>query len=815
MRLRFRQVTRGHWKIYVRVAVEGLPEGATLRCSSRTATGQLLPSYLVDEPSLGDVVLVLAVLTRSQIARVEAVDAAGNIIASVEHDFNPALTRLRSQTNTALRKRAALSIRNIDDVLRTQELTIGLGNIVCRPDAYDDAYCYVGFIANDAARLAEPIELRVLDSSGNALPEDVLTISKDATTTSASRLGSLERSIVFSARIRSDIEGIVLWAHIQSDAIADAFCCIPARDLENLREAWRSISTPASADSRYHDWFVERHRTPAWELEHQRECRFEIEPSFSFIVPLYHTPLSYYEEMVRSVLEQTYNRLELVLVNASPEDVELCDAVQATVNTDPRVRVVTLKENCGITENTNAGIAAATGDFLCFLDHDDFIEPDLLFRYVEAINEYPSTDLLYCDEDKFDDTTDTYFCPFMKPDWSPELLCSSNYVCHLLTVRGDIVRKLEPAGSEFDGAQDHHMTFRVSEQARNIHHVRRVLYHWRSHPASTAATGDAKNYTTEAGRRAVQGHLDRCGISATAVPDAEIPNTFQMHYKIQGNPLVSIVIPSKDQADMLERCVASIFDCSTYANIEVVVVENNSEEAKTFALYEMLKKRYPKFKVVTHPSEPSFNFSRLINFGVAATSGEYLLLLNNDTEVITPDWIECLLGACMVEGVGVTGAKLLYANGSIQHAGVLFHFAGPDHLGRYLTAHARDSLNLLNVTQNLSAVTGACLMTSRSLFDELGGLDEEFAVAYNDIDYCLRAGKRGMRVVFCPAAMLYHYESVSRGGEVISSASPKGLRFCRENGMMMQRWARYFVYGDPYMNPNLGQSPVYRQLAFA
>jgi GT2 family glycosyltransferase len=380
------------------------------------------------------------------------------------------------------------------------------------------------------------------------------------------------------------------------------------------------------------------------------------------------------------------------------------------------------------------------------------------------------------------------------------MICCRNFVTHLLTVRKELVDAFnnEP-GSEFDGAQDYHMTMAIAEQARNIYHARRVLYHWRIHKNSTAANSAAKPYTVEAGRRAIQAHLDRCHIPATAVCDEEKDNFYHVDYEIPAGSKVSIVIPNKDAKDVLKRCVDSIFEKTTYPHFELVIVENNSTTQEIFDYYQELTAAHTNVRVVTY--EGSFNYSAINNLGVAATTGTHLLFLNNDTQVIEPNWLQLLMGPLVRPGVGAVGAKLLYPNGLIQHVGVILSGDGFGHVSRL---YPGDELGYGEypslMAREMLAVTGACLMTTRAYFDAVGGFDEGLPVAYNDVDLCLRLREAGLVSVVNPRALLYHYESVSRGYD--EDSPQKRARLEREKGLMMRRWAHWYVQGDPYYNAN-------------
>ena len=614
-----------------------------------------------------------------------------------------------------------------------------------------------------------------------------------------------ERKLAFALHAPKDVGRLTLWLHSDEHAL-DTLMFVEPYELENLKVHTKTTARSAEQNGDYERWFLNEHRTPAAVLEAQRKLVWDDPVTFSVIVPLFHTPGAFFTEMADSVLTQTYPHFELVLVNATPDDAELARLVERYARSDERVHVVNLPENRGITENTNAGIAAASGDFLAFFDHDDVLEPDILYRYARAIRENHEVGLLYCDEDKLRDGH--YESVLFKPDWNLDLLRSNNYVCHMLTVRKSIVDGMAPATADYDGAQDHHLTLRVAETGCAIHHERHVLYHWRMHEGSTAAASAAKSYTGKVGARVVQEHFDRLGIPAR-VSEGSVPNTYLADYAIQGEPLVSIVIATKDSSALLRNCVDSILQKSTYGNYEVILAENNSVEPETFAYYDEVTKADSRVKVAVCETQGRVSVTSVYNQGAAASAGDYVILLNNDTEVIAPDWIERLLGPCQRDDVGAVGPKLLYADGVIQHAGILVRqmdkhfgfFEGPDNVGRGTVLYdSSNYYNFYNLTQDLSAVTGACLMTKRSVFDELGGFDELLPNDYDDVDYCLKLRERGLLVVYEPRATLYHYESVSRPNH---TKGEQLVGFVQGFGTVMQRYPRYIADCDPYFGPHL------------
>ncbi|MDO4537833.1 MAG: glycosyltransferase [Coriobacteriales bacterium] len=790
MRFLFNETTRGRGKIFVHVTCPGLPEDVRVTASSVTKKGDPVPAKVLQVPNIEGWVVIVPVLSLAQIVTVVATDDDGSVLVSNTKTLAPFASTMQSRINTARHDEVAETIRNCDIFLRPRGVVLMVREYVpCDyRDGCDVMRATLVLSSFNKEEAFSPLEFRLLSMNGtNIAIGDIIDMGEKC-----SKDISYEHVKNCSVVLPHEIDELIIWAHCPYDPSLDSFYVFEDFYIDELRRNWRLAIEPADVNAGYDEWLRVSHRSSLDQLALQRDRVFEDGPSFSIIVPLYRTPLNFLREMADSVLDQTYSNLELVLVNASPDDVALCQEVATYAARDERVRVVTMEENLGISGNTMAGIEAATGDFICFFDHDDVLEPDILYYYADAVDKHPTIDMLYCDEDKL--LNGRFISPFFKPDWSPDLLTSENYVCHMLCVRAEIAKSVPEEYLQCDGAQDHFLTFYAGERARKVFHVRRVLYHWRIHEQSTAASGEAKTYTSDSGIRALQAHLDRCGIAATARARGVVPNTYAIDYKLPEHPLVSIVIPNKDLVPVLSRCVNSIRDKSTYDNYEIVIVENNSTNDETFAYYKEVQAD-KRVRVVMQESDGTFNFSRTINCGVAASRGEYLLFLNNDTEVITPEWIERLLGPCQREDVGAVGAKLIYPDGLLQHAGVVFHRSGPFHIAVNLESDTRAYYNMVQLTQNVSAVTGACLMVSKKDFDLVDGFDEDLAVDYNDIDFCLKLRDLGRLVVYEPLVELYHYESLSRGTH---NNLDKMMDWAECSGKIMTRYPQFYADGDPY-----------------
>ncbi len=544
---------------------------------------------------------------------------------------------------------------------------------------------------------------------------------------------------------------------------------------------------------------VKNHRPDKKEIRRQRECVFSYRPKISIVIPLYHTPVKYLRRILDSIREQTYGSWELCLADGSAEDkVEKC--IRRHYGKDPRIKYKRLKENKGISENTNAALALASGDYIMLSDHDDVVEQGALYEIVKALNENRDLDMIYTDEDKIAMDGRSYFEPNFKTDFNPFMLECNNYICHIFVVRASIMKKIGGFRREYDGAQDFDLILRCWEEtsADRICHIPGAFYHWRAHPNSTATNPESKRYAYEAGAKALNDHFRRIGVEAEA-EITETPGIYRIHRKVRGKPLVSVIIPNKDHAEDLEKCLKSVIEKTTYDNYEILVVENNSTEKETFDYYDKMCERYPRCRLLTWERE--FNYAAINNFAVQGAGGEYLLFLNNDVELITKDWMEEFLGICQLPQVGIVGARLYFPDETIQHAGVIIGLGGvAGHIFSGASRYEPGYMGRAIMPQNLSAVTAACMMMKRSVFEQVGGFDEGFRVAFNDVDLCMKTTAAGYQIVWNPYVELYHYESKSRGQE---NTGDKQSRFYGEVYRFENKWPEILEKGDPFYNVNL------------
>lgn len=531
-------------------------------------------------------------------------------------------------------------------------------------------------------------------------------------------------------------------------------------------------------------------------------------PLISVVVPVYQTPEKWLRRCLDSVLRQVYQNWELCVADDASPDPRVREVLEEYAGRDARVKLALRPDNGHISEASNTALALATGEFVALLDHDDELRPHALLEMAEAISSRKEVELLYSDEDKID-ANGRRFSPYFKPDWNPDLLLSQNYVCHFTVIRTVLVRRVGGFRKGFEGSQDHDLILRCTEALApsQIHHVTKVLYHWRAIEGSTALERSAKDYAAKAGVRAVSEHLQRIDSTAT------VEELTHGHYRVRWPlppvpPKVSIVIPTRDRVGLLRACVESVLANTDYADYEVVVVDNLSVEPETLSYLEDIRQR-PGVRVLRY--EAPFNYSAINNWAVARCTGDLVCLMNNDIEVIDKGWLQEMAGQALRPGVGAVGAMLYYPDRSIQHAGVILGIGGVAnhayvHQPAGYPGHGARAL----VAQNLSAVTAACLVVRRHCYLEVGGLDERLEVAFNDVDFCLRLRAAGYRNVWTPFSAMIHHESASRGND---DSPAKRARFIGEVDYMLQRWGEEIRH-DPAYNPNLSLHGVNSELAF-
>ncbi len=573
-----------------------------------------------------------------------------------------------------------------------------------------------------------------------------------------------------------------------------------AKLLNTTAESIHRLKTGTKKPITYAEWYK---KTKPSKEELQRQRKEEIkdtDPRFSVLVPLYNTPLNFLDEMIESVIHQTYGKWELCLADGS--DAEHVEQVHAEVlkYTDPRILYKRLEKNEGISGNTNEALKMATGDFVVLFDHDDLLTEDALYEFAKVIQEDEEVDCIYSDEDKIKEGN-VLADPHFKPDYNIDMLCSDNYICHLFAVRKTLTDEYGGFRSAYDGSQDHDFILRMTEQARKTAHVAKILYHWRVHANSTAQNLENKMYCFTSGQKAVKAHYERVwpDIKIDKVENGISLGIYHTVWHFDEYPLISVIIPNKDHTEDLDKAIRSMIEKGTWPNLEFIVVENNSEEAETFAYYEKIQKEYANVKVVKY--EGTFNYSKINNYGTKYANGDYYLLMNNDVELIEPDSLKEMMGYCQREDVGIVGCRLLYADNTIQHAGVAVGVTGiAGHVFNGMPSQGVSYFNRAMIAQDYSAVTAAVMLVKKSIYEEVNGLDETFAVAFNDIDFCLRVREKNKLVVYNPYACFHHYESKSRGSE---TTPEKQERFYHEIALFLERYQEFLKNGDPNYNINL------------
>ena len=518
---------------------------------------------------------------------------------------------------------------------------------------------------------------------------------------------------------------------------------------------WRKNNTPTEEDYN------------AYKINTQK---FSYQPLISILVPVYDTPKDFLEAAINSVIDQIYTNWELCLADDNSPSQETKTVLKKYAALDSRIKIIFREKNGHISACTNSCIEIAKGEFCALFDHDDLLAKEALYEVVKFLNVKPEADFIYSDEDKTDGEG-LYMEPHFKPLWSPDNLLSRNYLGHLSIMRTSILKEIGGFKIGLEGSQDYDIYLRFTEKTKNIFHLPKVLYHWRMHENSVALNTYSKPYAYVAGKKALQEAMARRNEPGEVIMhEEEMLGFYTIRYKIKEYKKVSIIIPAKNRSELLRQCIDSIFNKSTYQNFEVLLIDNGSNEKEFAELVQQYENKY-KGRFMSYYYDIPFNFSKLINFGAEKATGEYLLLLNNDTEVITPDWIEAMVEQAQRPSIGVVGVKLLFPDDTVQHAGIVF-----DENNLPVHVFAGDSKHLynlqLNSINNYPALTAACTMISRSVFEELKGFDENFAVEFNDIDFCLRALEKGYFNIYLPHAELYHHESISRGK---SSDSKKGF----------------------------------------
>lgn len=605
----------------------------------------------------------------------------------------------------------------------------------------------------------------------------------------------IKKTIKQSANI--GLRGVrkVVRSHPRLRSVADRTVrkIIPTLRIKDSYQSWLQDNFPD---------FIEIHKLQT------ESAKLSYRPLISVVVPTYNTDHGFLRDCIESVQAQVYENWELVIVDDASPDEGVRDIIREYAEADDRIKVKFLKKNRHIAGATNEAFAMAAGEFIGLFDHDDLLWPNALYEVVKALNDDKTLDFIYTDEDKIGKSRHDHFNAFFKPDWNPDFLHSVNYITHFAVIRKSLVEKVGGQREEYNGAQDWDFFMRLTSETKKIHHVPKVLYSWRVHDQSTAKDTGAKPYVVEAQKRAIRDDLERKGHSDAIIEqDPKHTGYWRVKYPLRDNPLVSIVIPSKNQYKVVKRCVDSIYTKSTYSNFEIILVDTGSTDKKVLSWYEALKKSHQNFRVIDWPEQP-FSYARSCNEGARQAKGDILIMLNNDTEVVTPDWIEQLAGDANRKEVGAVGCLLFFPDKHhIQHAGVGVGLGGvaANSFSMMTLQHAMSQTQhlMINTRHNMTAVTAACMAIRKEVFDQVGGFDEGFRVTYNDVDLCLRFYEAGYQNVYTPHVKLLHHESISVGlPEEVAKRDTK--EFQDAMAMFKKRWAKYIEH-DPNINPNLSK----------
>lgn len=543
--------------------------------------------------------------------------------------------------------------------------------------------------------------------------------------------------------------------------------------------------------SEYNKWLNEN-------IKQEEYVDLKYKPLISILIPVYNINKKYLSECLDSILNQTYENFEICLVDDCSTLEETKETLKKYEKIDNRIKVKYRKENGHISRTTNDALAMAKGEFISLVDDDDLLTPNALYEVVKVLNQDKRIDFIYSDEDKLD-TKGKYCDPNFKPDWSPDTLLSLNYICHLATIRKSLVEKVGGFTIGLEGAQDHDLFLKVTELTDKVYHIPSILYHWRMVEGSTSMTISNKSYATDKGKMAIENALKRRKIDADVEKD-EKSTYYIVHYKLKKEPLVSIIIPTRDYADITRTCIESIYEKTTYKNFEIILANNNSEKEETFKLFDELKEKHKNFRVVDINIE--FNYSKINNIAVKESKGEYVVLLNNDTEILSPNWLTEMIGYASQKHIGIVGPKLLYPDMTIQHAGVVLGLGGV--ASHAYVGKSKEEMGMygrLRVPYNYAANTAACIALKKSIYEEVNGLEEQLKVAYNDVDFNIKVLKKGYYNVFIPQVELIHYESKSRG---LDTTSDKYKRFLQESNYMYEKWDK-MIKDDPFYNPNFSK----------
>lgn len=828
MNVSFKTIRRSGDKVYILSEISGYDERLPVVLVASTESGARIPSDTFPYCDVADPLALRQVLSDGALANREmpfpplhtknsagvrffvialpwlsirrwelefrAIDSSGNVITSCRKSLDVRATSLKamaSQRNDA----SASLIEDLDGRFIHDRIRVSFLR------AFETGgKIRVSALLEMPYHEASVVECDFLDKAGH--PLDIRPdVVEDSISQSAGFGSSQRRYVELSFLVDAANPQVCLCATDTASTIAPGFAMLGNRTLEGLLDEFEEETTSAALDPEYHEWFVEEHRADVPALLEQVATRFDYEPLFSIVCVLADTPSHHIHDLLNSIALQSYGHWELILVDAGSSGAEAADLKNA-IDSD-RVYVVETDPALGINERFAAGMATVEGDFVVFMKPCDVMAPDTLFECVRTINEYPDCDVIYTDVDAFD-AEGVHFQPVFRPDFSPELLRSYNYVRDLVVVRPSLLMGMKNLPHAILGAAGYDLSLRITEKARRVCHVPRVLCHRRFATIDTSEGFRATQIEQEEGRKALVAHCQRVGINAEVL-NANAPGHYRVRHVLTETPHVSVVLIFEGNAPMLRTCVRDLYEKISYANFEVVVVSavKTSEAAK--ACLAELEESYETLSVLSW--DGPLNKAKIANFAAAHTEGEFLLFLNDDARILTDDALEVLLGYFQRPDVGVVGPKQLFIDGTVEHAGIVVggtRVVTP--LFRHMDAESQGYLDRAVVAQNVSAVTGDCMMLRRSIFEEVGGFSEEFTLYYADVDFCLKAKSAGYYTVFTPYVLLSHLHSVSR---MRIRSKELSIRRRREAALLQSAWPRIFVEGDSFYNPNLNHDSSY------
>ncbi len=787
---------------YAQVQLSGGAVDCVLEVNAATTDGTKLPACALKGDEEGEWYLLLPGFSVTQVVTLTARSAEGEQVEKLTQKLNPIATRLPSPTG-AFKRRTHAPEQAPAARGTFGEWEIVIDRLVATRDSLDVCQGHAVLVRQGRSSVEGGVEVCALDARGQSVLPGAWTCLSDRITPSAIHGDFYERRIEFSVRVPSSVTMMVLWVNPQGGtSLPTGFACFGSRLMAGMRTVWKDGATSAHNDETYGEWFTSLHAATQAELSMQRASRGE-GPLFSVVSVLHDATPEVLREMVDSMLEQSYERFELVLVNAAPDNRRLASAVRSVELADARVRCVPLAVDFGTAAATSEGIDASTGEFVCLLGEGDLFAPDALWCLAAELAVHPEADVLYTDEDRIEHGHHTK--PRFKPSWDPDLLLGANYVGNLLAIRARLLHGLETMGRELDGAEGYNLLLSAIRSTREVRHIPRVLYHAQSHRGKKDKAGDTASFAS--GLLAVREYLAATGQRATVRASTRVPYGYELSYELPADaPLVSVIVVNRDGVAELTRCISALRDRTEYQNFEVVIVEHESVQSETFDYYRQLEEADPRVRTIFYQGEDASNMARLVNFGASRARGAYLVLLSPEVEVTDGAWMERLVSLCARDETGAVGARLLYADGTIAFTGGVLSPFGPVALDRYRLAGdcAQEPGALLHA---VTLASGACLAVDAAAFRKVGGMSVSFAGSMNDADLCLRLIRRGYRVLIDPQVVLAYHRALL--DDAIDEMSVEGLRAV---GHLWDVWPYGNDVVDPTIGPNIDPHSAYHNL---